>query len=404
MKRSGDGKAIEAKKARRGRRAVIAASVGAAAMGSMWAALHLFPGFGPAVADGVRAVVGPGPVAWAEDVVYGIEDRIKGVVYRGAPPKQLWDEAPAPDAPRTPAQPPIASMAPVAPTFARTAFAPPFPGVAAAGDGQWMAVADPGAPGEPAKMYKTSVHPDPKRGYAVVAVIALDLSRLSLSLVAGTVEPASSTVKPSERPGLVPADRFGDLVAAFNGGFKAEHGHYGMMLDGKTFLPARDTACTVALDKDGGVRIGTWKALAETEGQMAGYRQAPPCLVEGGSVNDALAASDDAKGWGAAVSGATTIRRSAVGLDRERKVLFYAIGESVTASSLARAMKAAGADNAAQLDVNTAYPRFVFYGKWQPGQQPTATSALIADIAYARHEYVSKPEGRDFFYVTRKAP
>ena len=35
------------------------------------------------------------------------------------------------------------------------------------------------------------------------------------------------------------------------------------------------------------------------------------------------------------------------------------------------------------------------------GRIPTE---LNADIAYARHEYVGKPEGRDFFYLTRKAP
>ena len=31
------------------------------------------------------------------------------------------------------------------------------------------------------------------------------------------------------------------------------------------------------------------------------------------------------------------------------------------------------------------------------------SSPLIPDIAFARREYVSKPEGRDFFYLTRKS-
>jgi hypothetical protein len=212
------------------------------------------------------------------------------------------------------------------------------------------------------------------------------------------------TVPPAERPGLVPRDRFGDLVAAFNGGFKAEHGHYGMMLGGRTFLAPRDTSCTVALYQDGSLRIRTWTTLAETAATMTGFRQAPPCLVEQGDVNDALQARDDARGWGAAVSGATTIRRSALGLDREGKTLFYGLGESVTAGTLARAMKAAGAHDAMQLDVNAAYPRFVLYGKPQAGELPTVRTGLIPDIAYSRHEYVDKPEGRDFFYVTRKAP
>src|SRR5947209_4994459 len=135
----------------------------------------------------MRSVVGPAPVAWAEDVVYGLEDRIKGVVYHDAPPRTFW-EAPtcAPDEP-APASLPIASNAPVAAAFTPATFSPPFPEVAGPADGQWLAVADPNAPNEPPRMYKTAVHPDARRRYAAVAVVALDLERLDLSLVAGTI-------------------------------------------------------------------------------------------------------------------------------------------------------------------------------------------------------------------------
>src|SRR5262249_30686291 len=157
------------------------------------------------------------------------------------------EPGPAAPAEPPPAEPRVASQAPAAPAFAPAPFAPPFPGVAASSDGRWIPITDPGAPGDPPRMFKTAVHPDPKRGYTAVAVVAMDLARLSLTLVAGTQEPISAAVPPSERPGVVPADRFADLVAAFNGGFKAQHGHYGMMLGGRTFLPPRKTACTVAL-------------------------------------------------------------------------------------------------------------------------------------------------------------
>jgi hypothetical protein len=276
--------------------------------------------------------------------------------------------------------------------------------VAASGDGAWIAIQDPSAPGDPPRMFKTAVHPDARRRYAAVAIVAIDLERADLSLVAGSIEPLAAEVPPSARPAVVPSSRFDDLMAAFNGGFKAQHGHYGMMLDGRTFLPARDTSCTVALYKDGGIRIGTWTNLAGGQNDMVGYRQTPPCLVEDGRFPDPLLAGGEGHGWGAAVGGETTIRRSGVGLDRAKKTLFYAIGDSVTASSLARALKAAGAEDAAQLDVNACYPRFVLYGKRRAGEAPMATSALIPDIQYSRHEYVGKPEGRDFFYLTRKSP
>ena len=61
------------------------------------------------------------------------------------------------------------------------------------------------------------------------------------------------------------------------------HGHYGMMLDGDTFLPPRDRACTIALYRSGAVRIRTWPELRAGEARMAAYRSA---LGELGSRGD----------------------------------------------------------------------------------------------------------------------
>ncbi|HEY0193649.1 MAG TPA: hypothetical protein VGC42_21175, partial [Kofleriaceae bacterium] len=225
----------------------------AAALG---VASHVFPRFGAALADTVRAVVGPGAVAWAEDVTYGIEDRIKRVVYKDAPPRQFWDEPPAPPSPSLPPAPPPAAgraapIAPPPPVFAPAPFQPPFAKVAGKHDGQWTPIADPDDPSQAPRFYKAIVHPDRARSFAAVAVVAIDLSRVSLTLVPGTVEPASSALTRDQRPGIVPEDQFADLVAAFNGGFKAEHGHFGMMIDGVTLLAPRDTSCTIGLYQDG---------------------------------------------------------------------------------------------------------------------------------------------------------
>lgn len=385
------------------RRIGLAALASLGVVAGLGAASHAFPSFGAALADGVRAVVGPGPVAWAEDVTYGIEDRIKRVVYKDAAPKQFWEEPPAAPVDEAPAQGPIASNAPVAPAFMPKPYETPQGGVAGKNDGQWIAIADTEAPNQPPIFYKSLVHPDKGRSYAAVAIVAIDLSRVGLNLVAGTIEPTSTTLTREQRPGLVPQSAFADLVAVFNGGFKAEHGHYGMMLGGTTLLPPRDIACTVGLYKDGSLKIRTYTELKASEGDMSAYRQTPPCLVEEGKINDRLLAADNSKGWGAAVGGDTVIRRSAIGLDADGKTLFYGLGDSVTAGALARAMKAAGAENAAQLDVNAAYPRFLFY-KHPAGQAlPLAESAIIPDVKFVRHEYVgTEPETRDFFYLARK--
>jgi hypothetical protein len=251
-------------------------------------------------------------------------------------------------------------------------------------------------------MFKTMVHPDPRRGYAVLAVVAIDSSRLELQLAAGTTEPSSNVVPRAERPGLVPPQLTSRLVAAFNGGFRATHGQYGMMVDGKAFLPPRDIGCTLARYRDGTMRIAAWSDLKAQAGEMVFYRQTPPCLVEGGDTHKALRWQEYAKGWGATVGGDTVIRRSAVGLDEPRTMLFYGVGDGLTAQAIARGMKAAGAYEAAELDVNYSYPRFLFYEQPSPAEPPRATSALIPDIKFEPDEYVSRPCERDFFYLLRR--
>jgi hypothetical protein len=395
------------------RRGLYTLSGFAVAVPALWIGIHEVPWLGPALADGVRAVVGPKPIAWAEDVTYGIQDRFDRWRYKDAAPKTFW-EVPSgtPQAPPPAAQAastptpvalasgaPVAAPAPAAPAaegaFPPPAFSPPYEGVASPGDGAWIAMKEPG-------LAKAVVHPDPKRSFAAVAVVAMDLRRTSLHLVAGTSEPQGN-VPQERRPGIVPKAAAGDLVAAFNGGFKAMHGHYGMMLDGDTFVVPRDIACTVGLYRDGAIKIGTWTALKSTEPQMQGYRQTPPCLVENEKTNSALDL-EYSKNWGATVSGETVIRRSAIGIDKSGTTLFYGFGEAVTAQALARAMQAIGATDAAQLDVNYSYPRFLLYEPGYPGQSPHVESALIPGIKFTKGEYVTDSAPRDFFYVTRKHP
>src|SRR6185295_9483945 len=97
----------------------------------------------------------------------------------------------------------------------------------------------------------------------------------------------------------------------------------------------------------------------------------------------------------------TIIRRSAVGLDKEGHTLFYALGDAVTAQSLAQAMKAAGAIDAAQLDINYSYPRFLIYERTSANEPPKAKTGLIPDLKFTSWEYVSEASPRDFFFLTR---
>ena len=73
--------------------------------------------------------------------------------------------------------------------FSPAPFGAPHPDVASEADGIWVAVPDPGRVGASTRVYKTMVHPDARRSFAGLAVVAIDLRAYELHLVAGTREP-----------------------------------------------------------------------------------------------------------------------------------------------------------------------------------------------------------------------
>lgn len=365
------------------------AAIGAVLL--LWIGIHVFPSLGPWLADSVRAVLGPAVVAKLEDFAYGLEDDVNRVRYKDAPPTQLWTEGPS-DAAAPPAR-----VEEVPSYFPPPAASPPHQAVATEHDGRWIFVEDDAEPKGGPVLAKTQLHPDPRRPHAAVAVVAVDLGRVRLEMVPGTREPESSAQTP--RPGRVPEADHGALVAAFNGGWQAIHGHYGMMVDGTTYLPPRDNSCTIGIAKESGaVRIGTWRLLETERAAFRAFRQTPQCLWEGGTMNKEL--SDGTRNWGAAVGGDTVIRRSAIGLDAARRILFYGMGDNLTARTLGEALVTAGASDVAELDVNWTFPRFLLYG--HAGPRPQVITSLLPVAPYKKGEYVDNSWHRDFFYLARK--
>ncbi len=379
------------------RRFGVAAVLMMASLIGLWVAVHRIHWLGPAIADGIRSVLGPAPVAWLEDTAYGVQDDINVWRHSKDAPTTLWD---VPEVTPDPSPERLKVGAP--PRFKPAHFKPPFAKVATPADGQWVPIKDPARKDAPAPMFKAMVHPDQRRPFAVLAVVAIDPAALDLHLVAGTTEPQTPKLKLKDRPGVVKKEHRDLLVAAFNGGFKTTHGQYGMMLDGVEFLPPRDIACTFARYADGSFRIGTWSDMKADKDKMAFYRQTPPCLAESGKLHKQLHYNEYAKGWGATVSGDTVIRRSSIGLSEDGKTLYYGLGEAMTAQSIARGMQAAGAHAVAELDVNFSYPRFLFYEKVNAGLPPMVTGTIIKHIDHVKYEYVSRSSMRDFFYFTRK--
>jgi hypothetical protein len=379
------------------------------------------PDLGAAMADGLRSIVGPEPVAQLESISYTIQDAVNQVRFQlsGGRSSQIsWADAPQPAATATrlptvmPTQIPVAAptttVTPVAtmpPTPTPTAT--PLPGVIDALpvlDGGWQAFGPVGN-GQPV-IARASVQPDPSRPYAQVALIRFDLSRIELHLMPGTVEPVASTGSAAlPRPGDIPAEvqASDQLLAAFNGGFKAIHGHYGMMVNQVVIRPPLDGIATLAFYRNGQVRLGAWGNEITPTLDLIAYRQNCPLLVEAGQI-DPLVNNGSRQVWGYTVKNMDATWRSGLGISADGRFLIYAVGNSLTVEALANALQQAGAYNAMQLDINGFYTRFVTY---QPDSTATSPGSpliahkLLTQMSGDQGQYLT-PYARDFFYVTTK--
>jgi hypothetical protein len=386
-------------------------------------AVHNIPQAGPFIANSLRAVIGIEAVSRLEETVASVEDTVMRM--RAEPPRSLSSVSPtiigadvanAPGAASVLAAPPLdaplacfepdgteppAAPAPSAPAFVPADIRPPFPEVAAAGDGVWVPVPDPEHPEVPPVMYKTLLHPDAERGHAEVFIVALPSSSVRLRSVPGSEEPASENpaVRGIAYRGFIPSDQRGDLLAAFNGGFRVEHGHHGMMVDGVTIVPPRVDMCTIAGYEDGSLQIGTYSRLAALPRKPVWYRQSPRCMVEQGALHPGLR-DPNSRGWGTALEGDTVIRRSGIALSEDGRTLLVAVTNFTTARALAVGLRAAGGHNVAQLDINRSFPKFLLFPRDESGVRRPAS--LFDGFLFDREEMLDEPNPRDFFYVVRR--
>jgi hypothetical protein len=367
--------------------------------------VHADPELVPKAVDVARAIVGPGPVAQVESWAFQLQDATRQMNYRatGAQLSVGW-AAPVTSLPpthrRTKAQSMLAQPAP--PSSQSEAIPESMPATAGhtsvgPGNGPDQMLWSPyitTANGQPV-LERALVTPDPERPYVRAALVRIDLQQTRLHLVAGTQEPASPIRV--ARTGRIPSADQERLIAAFNGGFKAVNGGFGMGVDGTTLLPPKDGLSTLAIYRDGSVRMGVWGVDIEQTPQLAAFRQNCPPLIEHGQIS-ALAETDDASLWGKTVGNKIATWRSGLGLSADRRYLIYAVGDGLTVPTLARALVDAGAEQGMQLDINSGWPRFVTYMAPATGRAPVATKLLDTMIGGTR-QFLT-PDTRDFFYMT----
>jgi Phosphodiester glycosidase len=385
------------------------------------------PSAGAQVADTLRLVIGPQPVADIESFSFQLQDIFNQARYQvvGDKPQISFANTPAaiePTLAPVPTRPPRstatvytsdnpqsgggaqATLPAPTPTSNMPVPTPtPLPNVVDSSPyiaGGWQTLG-PDVAGEPV-MARGTIKPDPARPYAYAAIVRIDLSQVDLHLVLGTQEPvAAKGTQPIKRTGNIPGqDQLPNaLLVAFNGGFKSIHGNYGVIANGVTVITPMMGIATLAIYRDGSIDLGAWGRDINPSDNLISARQNCPLLVDGGQINPSVN-DGSRKEWGYTVKNLDTTWRSGVGISRDGRFLIYAAGNSLTVQTLGQALLTAGAYHAMQLDINGFYTRFAIYrpssGK---SKYPVIADKLLNEMTIAPGQFLD-PYDRDFFYVT----
>jgi hypothetical protein len=232
----------------------------------------------------------------------------------------------------------------------------------------------------------TTFRPDPNYPQMVAGVVWIDSSRAWLQLYPGRYEPANS----GNALAMVPAQLRAGLLATFNSGFKLEDDGGGFVALGHVYAPLRDGQATLIRYRDGSVDVRTWTGRPAPGPNIEFARQNLPLIVDGGRLNPNLA---DGPQWGATLGNAVRVWRSGVGVDAHGNALYVAADQQ-TAQSLAEILQRAGAVRAMELDINSEWVTFNFYGTWNSG----APQKLLPDMSRDATRYLV-PDDRDFVAV-----
>lgn len=350
------------------------------------------PSTGAFVADVVRGVTGPDFTAELEKVSFRILDSLRQVSGFFVTPKpeitvqELPTSLPTPTSTAFPTL--TATPVPVIPSET------PIPAkdvVSADPEIGWQAYGP--TFGDVPVMAQAVVAIDPTRPYAGIALVRIDLTRVQIHVMPGFLEPSHKKEITDAIPnmGVIPMSDQAGLIAAFNGGFKAVNGQYGMTYQGIEVLPPVDGIATLAIYRDGSVKLGMWGVDIVPDENIVSLRQNCPPIIFAGQINP-LVYVDDRYIWGRTIENSVVTWRTGVGLSGDGKYLIYAVGNATSVATLAQALQMAGATNAMQLDINRHYAHFVTY----EGAKAVRLLLQMED----RPDIYLVPNSRDFFYIT----
>ena len=353
--------------------------------------------------DTVRHEVGPAPIAWLENVVFGARDSVKRTTY------SLFQQ-PAKTALAN-ASTPVRARVLDASALGATEDTWPPPRIPSLwtdikpGEGEWEPVkyaflkpmlgtnnnAD--AP-PPAYFYRTFIRPDRERPYSRVVLVAMDTRQLELNMQAGYEDPKPTAGPPGE--GRLPRDPqvYERVVATFNGAFKTTHGAYGMMVQRRVLLPPKKGGASVIVNDAREIGLGSWPQSEEIPPDVVSYRQNLDPLVEDGVPNPT-----GRQLWGWQLEGRSVLtQRTALCLTPAGH-LYYAFAHEIDGKTLGTALYQAGCAYAIHLDMNPAHCGFVFSDVRNP-RTGDMTLRLLDDEMRISPDKYARWSAKDFFYVS----
>ncbi len=259
------------------------------------------------------------------------------------------------------------------------------------GKNAWHARLSPLFPGQEV-MATSFIQPDTDRLYAVVTLLQIDTKAIALGAVAGIKQPGGSLGHPG--PGVIPPAllQSGKLVAAFEGGFLYNDGNYGMTVGDTVYAPLQNNVGTLVGYKDGSLKIINYTGQ-DLGKEVVFARQNCPLLLENGTLS--VLDPKNKVAWGRTLTSGIYTRRSGLGITKEGN-LIYAAGNNITPLTLSYALRAAGAVDAIQLDINPAWVSFDFFSQPSPGVY--AATPLNKEYRNRSKQFLNG-YNKDFFYL-----
>jgi hypothetical protein len=266
-------------------------------------------------------------------------------------------------------------------------------------EGQWT----PEGPlinGSPA-LYVTLMRPDKVHTSLVAGVAWLDPHLVSFLQYAGSQEPPGGGNWPYKAP--IQGSQANNLVAAFNSGFRMSDAKGGYYAYGKMAVPLKNGAASFVVNSQGVATVERWTQGQHVPPSVKVVRQNLIPIVQSGRINPAVYSSNY-QVWGATVGNQVLVWRSGVGVTSNGAIV-YVSGPGLSVASLARLLQRAGAVNAMELDINSAWTNFFYFNRTLgTPASPTNGYRLVYNMERPPLRYF-EGTSRDFVVaVARKHP